>query len=92
VADANNCLIRGTPLSPGVSPQVIKSVNHNTGNALVFTWSAMVGHTYQVQYKTNLNKGTWNSLTNVVAPSWTGIASIPVGAEAQRFYRVVLLP
>jgi hypothetical protein len=92
VADAGNDTIRGTPLDPAPTPTTIKSANLQTGSTFTFTWSAMVSHTYQVQYKTNLTQTTWNVLTNVVAPNWTGIAAVPIGTDPQRFYRVVLLP
>jgi hypothetical protein len=60
-----------------------------TGNTFTLTWQAVLGHTYHVQFKTNLNQRTWSTLTNVTASSWTGIAIIPAGSDPQRFYHII---
>jgi hypothetical protein len=92
VADSINCTIRGTPLPGQFLKSLIRVVKEKMDGTVTLAWSAKVGHTYQVQYTTDLSQSTWNNLTNVTASSWTGIASVSVGTDPQRFYRVVLLP
>jgi hypothetical protein len=71
---------------------VFQSVNVS-GNSLAFTWSAMVGRTYQLQFSTNLTRTNWVNLgTNVIATNSNMSASDTIGPAPQRFYRVVLLP
>ena len=59
-----------------------------------FTWNAMAGFQYQVQYQSKLNAANWSNLnggffaeTNTVASATDDIVS-----GAQRFYRLVLQP
>jgi hypothetical protein len=71
---------------------VFQSVNR-FGNSLAFTWSAMVGRTYQLQFSTNLTRTNWVNLgTAMIATNSTVSASDTLGPDPQRFYRVVLLP
>jgi hypothetical protein len=71
---------------------VFQSVNHS-GNSLAFTWSAMLGRTYQLQFSTNLSRTNWVNLgTTLIATNSTVSTSDTPGADPQRFYRVVLLP
>jgi sugar lactone lactonase YvrE len=93
VADSVNNTIRGTPLSnPPPAPAVVKLVKQKaSGFAMTLTWSAMAGHTYQVQYKTNFNQAVWVSLPAVTMTNSAGDISVPIGTDPQRYYRVVLL-
>lgn len=62
------------------------------GTTLTLTWSATVGQTYQMLYKTNLNQTTWNNLNNALTatnPTMTTFDAI--GPDPQRFYRILLL-
>ena len=64
-----------------------------TGATLTMTWSATVGQSYQMLYKTNLNQTTWNNLNNSLTatnPIMTTFNAI--GPDPQRFYRIYLLP
>jgi uncharacterized repeat protein (TIGR03803 family) len=64
-----------------------------TAGALTFTWSAEAGSFYQLQYCTNLAQTNWTNLGGPAsAPGSTLSASYAASADAQRFYRVVLLP
>jgi len=64
-----------------------------TFGTIVFTWTAMLGFAYQLQYTTNLNQPSWNDLGGpITADTGTITASDFEGADVQRFYRVVLLP
>ncbi len=61
------------------------------GSTVLFTWNAVPGLVYQVQYKTDLAQPTWNALGSpITATSSSQTASDPAGQAAQRFYRVVL--
>lgn len=64
-----------------------------TNGMMVFTWSAAIGQTYQVQFKTNLNQTGWNDLGGVMnATNPITMGSDPVGPGPRRLYRVGLLP
>jgi hypothetical protein len=89
VSDANNDTIRGAVLPFTPSSSIVRLEKQDTLNAFALTWSAVAGNTYQVQYKTNLTQAAWINLTTITASNWTGAASVQVGAEPQRFYRVV---
>jgi hypothetical protein len=91
VADSINNTIRGVPLFTTSSSLAIQIIKQKTGDNFTLAWSATVGCTYQVQFKTNLSQTAWYTFTNVTAPNWTGSASIPVGPDPQRFYRVIPL-
>jgi len=91
VADSINCTIRKDPLIVVPVPSFVQLVKQQTDGTFTLAWNAMVWHAYQVQFKTNLSQTAWITLTNVTATSWTGIASIPVGPDPQRFYRVIPL-
>jgi uncharacterized delta-60 repeat protein len=74
-------------------PPSFQTVSNADGN-FTFTWNAVNGFSYQVQYKTNLTSRNWMNLgSSVTATNSTRSASdtIPPGAAA-RFYRVALLP
>jgi hypothetical protein len=75
-----------------VLPPVFETVTQ-TGDMILFTWGATAGLIYQVQYKTDLNQDHWNTLGSpVAATNSTGTASDTLRLDAQRFYRIVLLP
>ena len=98
VTDSLNSTIRGTLFggvhSGGISsPVFVQIANQITSHAVMLTWPAVGGHTYQVQYKTNLNQTVWNTLINVTVTTTSdnGLASIPIAKDPQRFYRVIPL-
>jgi hypothetical protein len=64
-----------------------------TNNTFVFSWNAMTGHTYQVQYKLNLTNGAWTDAGSPLsATNSPMILTDATGSDARRFYRVLLLP
>ena len=93
VADSVNNTIRGTPLfNPPPAPAIVQLVKQKiSGSALTLAWNAVSGHTYQVQYKTNMNQALWVNLPAFAVTNSAGSVSIPIGADTERFYRVVLL-
>ena len=65
-----------------------------TNNNLKFTWNAMTGLVYQVQFNTNLLKTNWvvlNSITSTNNPI-TFVDTNPITGSPQKFYRLLLLP
>jgi hypothetical protein len=52
-----------------------------------FSWSAISGRTYRVQWKQSTD-ASWNDLTNITASGTSASFSDPL-APTQRFYRVV---
>ncbi len=89
--------VEAAPVVPGTTTAVLQtgqpvitSVTQSAGN-LSFTWSTVVGKTYQVQYTTNLTQVVWHNLgSTVTANSVTLTASDSLVANPQRFYRIVM--
>jgi subtilase family serine protease len=64
-----------------------------TGGVLTLTWSAVANLSYQVQSASDLGNPLWtNVAAALIAPGGLVTASEPIGAAAQQFYRVILLP
>ena len=64
-----------------------------TGGMINFSWNAVPGQTYQVQYKTDLSQTNWMSLISAItATNSTVTATDVVGPDTQRFYRIVEFP
>jgi hypothetical protein len=93
VADPDNNTIReGVPLVVPPSAPVFESVKESNG-LITFTWSASAGRAYQLQYSSDLSPTDWLSLGNTItATNRTMSSSDILGADRQRFYRLVLLP
>jgi streptogramin lyase len=89
VSDSLNCTIRMDPLIAAPVPPTVQMVRQPGGGSLTLAWSALAGHPYRVQFKTNLTQSGWSDLTSVTPSSWTGAVSVPTGPDASRFYRVV---
>lgn len=69
----------------------LTGVSHQNGN-MVFNIGATIGKRYRVEYKANLSDPLWTTLTET-PPAATASVTIsdPIGANAQRFYRVLQL-
>jgi hypothetical protein len=79
-------------VSPAVVAPAIQSVRVS-GSSFSFTWSTTASQTYQIQTTTNLAKGTWTNLGNVITATASNTTTAPVPAtNAQQYYRIVLLP
>jgi uncharacterized repeat protein (TIGR03803 family) len=64
-----------------------------TNSLLNLSWSAISNKMYQLSYKTNLNVGGWlNFGARVMATNGTMNTLDAPGTDAQRFYRIELLP
>jgi uncharacterized repeat protein (TIGR02543 family) len=76
-----------------VGPPRIETVAQVAGG-IAFTWGALTGQMYQVQYEGDLGQGNWTNLgipvtaTNSTMAAGDSIAPGP----SRRFYRVALLP
>jgi hypothetical protein len=74
-----------------LAPPVFTAVTLTNGS-IVLSSAAVAGQSYQLQYTTNLSSSSWNNLgasTNAIGPI---IIPDVIGSNAQRFYRVMLLP
>ncbi|HWW00330.1 MAG TPA: hypothetical protein VNZ64_11585 [Candidatus Acidoferrum sp.] len=80
--------VAGTVVPP---PPSFQSVTTASGR-ITFSWSAVPGRTYQVQFKTNLGQAQWTNLMSVSATNSAATAYDDISADPQRFYRVVILP
>jgi hypothetical protein len=63
-----------------------------TNNAFNFTWNAITGLVYQVQFKTNLLQTNWSVLANIAATNtaMTFVDTNPITGSPQKFYRLLL--
>lgn len=93
VADSLNNTIRGAFPYPAVAgAQLSTTVRISSWSAtqlMTLHWAAIQGHSYQIQYKTNLNQTNWINLSTATAASPTASALVPCGPDPQRFYRVL---
>ena len=63
------------------------------GTTLTLNWSATVGQSYQMLFKTNLSQTIWSNLNNSVTATNPVMTTLDAtGLGRQRFYRILLLP
>jgi hypothetical protein len=75
-----------------VSAPVITSAA-KSNDAVILNWTSFTDGVYRVEYRTNSRSGSWLTLaTNVQSAGSTTSFSDSSNGNAQRFYRVVLLP
>jgi hypothetical protein len=61
------------------------------GGAVTFTWSAVAGAVYQLQYCTDLAQGNWSNLVSAItATNAVMSSSDSIGPDPQRFYRLLV--
>lgn len=64
-----------------------------SGGSINLTWTGMSGLSYQLQYKTNLNQGSWISFGPPVAGANGVMTATDINpADGSRFYRIQMLP
>ncbi|HXU77770.1 MAG TPA: immunoglobulin domain-containing protein [Methylomirabilota bacterium] len=89
--DSNNGLkafLIDTNFIPAVTPFLIKNVAQNNGS-LIFSWPAIVGRVYQVQYKDSLSSLNWSNLGGAITSTVTTLSATNSTATPDtRFYRV----
>ena len=92
VTDTCNHTIRaGKPVSPLLARPNVAIVM--AAPSLYFAWQTQAGLAYQLQSKTNLLQETWHSIDSpILATNTTMTFNITSGTDAQRFYRIMVLP
>lgn len=79
-------------LTMRVSAPVFQGISRIGAN-LALVWSSAAGRSYQLQSSIGLPSSIWNNIgTPFTATGQTLETSVPIGSDAGRFYRVVLLP
>jgi hypothetical protein len=72
------------------APRIL-SISRLAGQVTI-QWSSMAGKTYRVEWKAALNDPDWQPLGGTIpAAGSTSATTDTIGANAQRFYRVVLI-
>jgi len=72
-------------------PMITNAVLSN--DVLVITWSSISGQTYRVQYNTVLGTTNWTDLPPDVTATDTTASQVDSNlSDAQRFYRVMVVP
>ena len=74
------------PLPPSFQSETLGA------GAVSFTWSTMPGRNYQVQYKTDLTQPNWSNFGGTILAINSTMTASDSLTNAQRFYRVMLLP
>jgi hypothetical protein len=72
-------------------PPSIQSV-WQSGDTLVFSWTATTGNAYQVQWNSDLTGTNWTDLGDGITATNSTITTTDTLNAAQCFYRVVLVP
>jgi len=81
--------VSNMPLS--IPPPTLQAASVQS-NSFMFGWSATAGRSYQVQYQTNLAQSAWINFGPPMTASGATLSVTDAITNAQRFYRVVLLP
>ena len=69
-------------------PPTFLSTSQNAGTA-TFTWNAITGRNYEVQYRNDLLQGSWMNLTGIIpATNATMVTTMTISPGANYFYRV----
>ena len=72
-----------------VLPPPLAGINNDGGGNVSISFDTIVGRSYRVEYKNNLDAATWLPLTpNVVATDVTLTIHDTIGALPHRFYRI----
>jgi hypothetical protein len=75
-----------------VGPPRISGITRPLSGVVTLTLPAIVGKTYRVEYKNNLNASVWTPLGgNRLAASATLTIDDNIGGQPQRFYRVLVV-
>jgi hypothetical protein len=71
---------------------IIQPPSVNPNGMFAFTWNAIVGRVYQVQYKTSLTQANWNNLGNPVTATDATMPLFDSSKNSKGFYRIGLMP
>ena len=72
------------PCEPSTSPLIGTLATSNT-----FSWAAIPGETYRIEYRDELLGGSWQLLTTVTASAAMESVPLPAAITTRRYYRVV---
>jgi uncharacterized repeat protein (TIGR03803 family) len=72
-------------------PPGLGAISQSNG-MVSFSFSAVVGQTYQVQYTSNLTLPIWQNLGSPIQAAFSSVAFTDAIVAQQRFYRIVQLP
>ena len=61
-----------------------------SSNLLAVTFATQVGPTYYLQYENSLAPNNWQTLTNVAGTGGSLTLSIPIGASAMQYFRLLV--
>jgi uncharacterized repeat protein (TIGR01451 family) len=76
-----------------VAPPPAFSAGILSNGVFTLTWSSISGEVYRVQYNTNLVGTNWTDLPpDVMATDVTASKTDSTASDAQRFYRIMVLP
>jgi hypothetical protein len=71
-------------------PTPVLATGAPANGTLAFSWTAFPGLKYQMQYKTNLTQSGWIDLgMPFTASNTVGAATVSIGPDPQRFYRIL---
>jgi hypothetical protein len=77
---------------PNTPPQIV-TIFRMSATEISFSFSAISGRTYRVEYSENLGDDSWTQLgSNRVAANAVVAVQDSTAPGSQRFYRVLLLP
>lgn len=78
------------PAIVSVVPSIVQfqKGTRNADGSIGLAWSADVGTTYDLQFKSSLTNAQWSTINSYAATSNTLALTIAPGANAQGFYRV----
>src|SRR5206468_3243210 len=85
--------VTSSPAALAIFPPPIIQGLIQTGNQFIFTWSTISNLTYQLQYATNLVPPNWIDLGSYITATNNSISTTDtISVDAQRFYRIRLVP
>lgn len=68
------------------------AITRETGTSVRIQWDSYPGKTYRVEQRLSLSSGTWTPLGNDIPATGISTSTVdPMGANQQRFYRVMLV-
>ena len=74
-------------------PPAVSRITSVANNQLQFSWNAMTGLVYQVQFKTNLLSTNWINLGSPITATGPSITvTNTIGPDPRRFYRLAIFP
>jgi uncharacterized repeat protein (TIGR03803 family) len=70
----------------------LRFLSITAGDTTTLTWSATVGKTYQMLYKTNLDQTAWSNLSTPLTATNPVMTTFDTATGPQRFYQILMQP